>query len=127
MTTTAIIRGSLSRRNGVPYFLLRRLSSLVRPGNRQPSATSVRARTRSVTLPLLVICLGAVLPWGGQAQSGALSNGKYALAFALAGCVLYAFAAARKVDLRWWRVISLLLGVGCLAVAVEALRGYGAL
>jgi hypothetical protein len=80
-----------------------------------------------VTLPVFAICLGAVLPWDRQAQSGVLGNGEYALALALAGLVLYALAAAGQVDLQWWRIISVLLAVGCLALAVDALKGYDAL
>src|SRR5262249_9889153 len=116
----------LRRGNGTPSFCRDVSWSLVQRGDRQPSAAS-QGHTRSVTLPLFAICLGTVLPWNREAQSGVLSNGKYALAFALAGLVLYALASRRRVDLRWWRVVSALLAVGCLALAVDALRGYGAL
>jgi hypothetical protein len=63
----------------------------------------------------------------GAARSGILSEGKYALALALAGLLIYALAAARRLDLRWWRITSVPLAVGCLALAVHALNGYGAL
>jgi hypothetical protein len=77
---------------------------------------------------MFAICLGVLLlPWGREPRSGILSEGKYALALALAGLLIYALAAARRLDLRWWRITSVPLAVGCLALAVHDLNGYGAL
>jgi hypothetical protein len=53
--------------------------------------------------------------------------GKYALLLAAAGIILYALTTTRRLDLRWWRIISVPLAFGCLALAVAALTGYGAL
>jgi hypothetical protein len=79
------------------------------------------------SLPMLGVCVGALLPWGRETQSGILDEGKYALALALAGLVVYALAAAQHLDLRWWRLASVPLALGCLSLAVIALNGYGAL
>src|SRR5262249_31338700 len=49
-------------------------------------------------LPVLAICVGALLPWGREPRSGILDEGKYALALALAGLLVYALAAARQLD-----------------------------
>jgi hypothetical protein len=77
---------------------------------------------------MLAVCLGVLLlPWSRAPRSGVLGDGKYALALALVGLLLYALAAAERLDLRWWRVMSVPLAVGCLALAVLALDGYGAL
>jgi hypothetical protein len=76
---------------------------------------------------MFAICVAALLPWGRDPQSGILDEGKYALVLALAGLVVYALAAAQHLDLRWWRLASVPLALGCLALAVIALNGYGAL
>ncbi len=80
-----------------------------------------------LSLPMLAICVGALLPWGRDPRSGILDEGKYALALALAGLVVYALSAAQHLDLRWWRLASLPLALGCLSLAMLALNGYGAL
>ena len=79
------------------------------------------------SLPMFAICVGALLPWGRESRSGILDEGKYAVALALAGLVVFALAAARQLDLRWWRLASVPLALGCLSLAVIALNGYGAL
>jgi hypothetical protein len=79
------------------------------------------------SLPMFAVCVGALLPWGREPRSGILNEGKYALALALAGLVMYALAAAQHLDLRWWRLASVPLALGCLSLAVIALNGYGAL
>ncbi len=79
------------------------------------------------SLPMFAICVGALLPWGSEPRSGILDEGKYALALALAGLVVYALSVAEHLDLRWWRLASVPLALGCLSLAVIALNGYGAL
>lgn len=77
---------------------------------------------------MLAVCVGVLLlPWGRAPRSGILDEGKYALALALAGLLIYALAASGRLDLRWWRIMSVPLAVGCLALAVYALNGYGPL
>jgi len=78
-------------------------------------------------MPMFAVCVGALLPWSRAPRSGVVGEGKYALALALAGLLVYALAAARHLDLRWWRVASLPLALGCLSLSVIALDGYGAL
>jgi hypothetical protein len=75
---------------------------------------------------MVAVCIGALLPWDQAARSGVLDNGKYALLLGVIGLALYALAAARHLDVRWWRVASVPLGLGCLALSAEALDGYGA-
>jgi len=76
---------------------------------------------------MVAICVGVLLlPWGRAPRSGILDEGRYAFALALAGLVIYALVAAGRLDLRWWRIASVPLAVGCLALAVHALNGYGA-
>ncbi|PWU21270.1 MAG: hypothetical protein C5B48_11500 [Candidatus Rokuibacteriota bacterium] len=79
------------------------------------------------SLPMIAVCVGALLPWGRAPQSGIVDTGKYALVLALAGLAVYAFAAAHQLDLRWWRLASVPLALGCLWVGLIALNGYGAL
>jgi hypothetical protein len=89
---------------------------------------STRSHVWQPALPMLAVCLGVLLlPWGRAPRSGVLGDGKYALVLAFAGLLLCALAAAERLDLRWWRVISVPLAVGCLALAVHALNRYGAL
>jgi hypothetical protein len=76
---------------------------------------------------VLTICIGAILPWSKAPRSGILGLGKYALVLAAAGIILYALTTTRRLDLRWWRIISVPLALGCFALAVAALTGYGAL
>jgi hypothetical protein len=76
--------------------------------------------------PMFAICVGALLPWGREPRSGILDEGKYALALALVGLVVYTLSAAQHLDLRWWRLASVPLALGCLSLAVIALNGYGA-
>jgi hypothetical protein len=82
---------------------------------------------RRPSLPMFAVCVGALLPWGGEPRSGVLDEGKYALALALAGLVVYASSVARHRDLRWWRLASVPLALGCVSLALNALNGYGAL
>src|SRR5262245_59875005 len=82
---------------------------------------------RRSLLPMLALWVGALLPWGRGPRSGVLDEGKYALALALVGLVVYALAAAHHIDLRWWRLASVPLALGCLSLAAIALNGYGAL
>ncbi|MGI9092446.1 MAG: hypothetical protein ACR2FF_03165 [Mycobacteriales bacterium] len=76
---------------------------------------------------MLAICIGAILPWSEAPRSGILGLGKYALALAAAGLILYTLATTRRLDPRWWRLASVPLALGCLALAIAALTGYGAL
>jgi len=76
---------------------------------------------------MLAICVGAILPWSEASRSGILGLGKYALALAVAGLILYALTATGRLDPRWWRLISVPLALGCLALAIAALAGYGTL
>jgi hypothetical protein len=76
-------------------------------------------------LPMVAACFGVLLPWGRDFQSGLLGEGKYALALALVGFLLYALSAAELLALRWWRIVSVPLAIGCLAIAMDALNGYG--
>lgn len=77
--------------------------------------------------PMLTICIAAILPWSKAPRSGILEQGKYTLVLAVAGLILYAFTTMRRLDLRWWRITSVPLALGCLAFAVAALTGYGSL
>jgi hypothetical protein len=56
-----------------------------------------------------------------------VGEGRYAFALALAGLLVYALTAARRLDPRWWQLASVPLALGCLSLAVLALNGYGAL
>jgi hypothetical protein len=77
---------------------------------------------------MFAICAGVLLlPWSKAPRSGILGDGKYALALALAGLIIYALSAAGRLDFRWWRITSGPLAVGCLVLAILALNGYGAL
>ena len=87
--------------------------------------TSERQIWRSA-LPMLAVCVGALLPWAREPRSGILDGGKYALALALAGLIVHALSVAEHLGLRWWRLASMPLGLGCLSLAVIALNGYGA-
>jgi hypothetical protein len=70
------------------------------------------------SLPMFAVCVGALLPWDREPRSGILSEGRYALALALAGLLIYELAAAQHLDLRWWRRASVPLALGCLSLAV---------
>jgi hypothetical protein len=86
-----------------------------------------RKAVRRRLWPVLAICVGALLPWSRAPRSGIMGLGKYALLLAAAGIILYALTTTRRLDLRWWPIISVPLAFGCLALAVAALTGYGAL
>lgn len=77
--------------------------------------------------PMIAVCFGASLPWDQAARSGILGDGKYPFLFGIIGLTLYALAAVGHLDIRWWRVLSVQLALGCLALAAIALDGYGAL
>ena len=77
--------------------------------------------------PMLVVCIGALLPWTASGRAGILGEGKYALVLGGAGLTLYALARLRQLAVRWWRAASVPLAFGCLAVSAFALKGYGAL
>jgi hypothetical protein len=74
------------------------------------------------------ICVGVLLlPWhSAPFRSGVLSEGKYALLLGVIGLALYALAATRHLDVRWWRLTSVPLALGCLALSVHALNGRAA-
>jgi hypothetical protein len=76
---------------------------------------------------MLVVCIGALLPWTAAGRSGILGDGKYALVLGAAGLTLYALVRLRRLDARWWRASSVPLAFGCLTVSAVALKGYGAL
>jgi hypothetical protein len=77
---------------------------------------------------MFAICMGVLLlPWGRAPRSGILGEGKYALALALTGLLIYTLVASGRLALRWWRITSVPLALGCLALALHALNGYGAL
>lgn len=83
---------------------------------------------RRPTLPMIVVCLGVLfLPWSREPRSGILGDGKYALAMAVVGLVIYAVGSVRHTDQRVWRILSVPLAIGCLLIALRALDGYGAL
>ena len=85
-------------------------------------------RARFLIWPMAGVCVGVLfLPWHRAFQSGVLSEGRYALLLAGIGLALYWLAATPLLDVRWWRAASLPLGLGCLALALHALDGYGAL
>ena len=91
------------------------------------SFDSDRARRRRPALPMIAVCIGVVfLPWSREPRSGILGEGRYALALALAGLLIYAIGSLRDTDLRVWRTMSVPLAIGCLLIAVAALNGYGA-
>jgi hypothetical protein len=95
--------------------------------NADPGRSFRVGLVRGSALPMFAICVGTLLPWGTEPRSGILGEGKYALALALVGLVFYALSAAGHLDPRWWRLASLPLAIGCLLLAVIALKGYGAL
>jgi hypothetical protein len=73
------------------------------------------------------VCVGGLLlPWHRAFRSGFLSEGKYVLILGLIGLGLYALGAAGRLDFRWWRLVSVPLAIGCLALSVHALNGYAA-
>jgi hypothetical protein len=76
---------------------------------------------------MLVVCVGALLPWAERGRSGILGDGRYALLLGAIGLMLFALARVRQLDLRWWRLSSLPLTVACLALSASALKGHGAL
>jgi hypothetical protein len=77
---------------------------------------------------MIAVCLGVLfLPWSREARSGILGEGRYALALALVGLVIYAVGSLRHTDLRVWRTMSVPLAIGCLLIALDAVNGYGAL
>jgi ABC-type Na+ efflux pump permease subunit len=76
---------------------------------------------------MAVVCVGALLPWTEPGRSGILGDGRYALVLAAIGLTLYALAGMKRLDHRWWRVSSVPLTLGCLAVSAVALKGHGAL
>jgi hypothetical protein len=89
---------------------------------------SERVRSRRPALPMIAVCVGVVLlPWSRGPRSGILGEGRYALALALVGLLIYAIESLRHTDLRVWRTMSVPLAIGCLLIAVAALNGYGAL
>jgi hypothetical protein len=75
------------------------------------------------------VCVGAVLlPWhSAPFRSGVVSDGKYALLMGVIGLALYALAARLHLRLTWWRIASIPLALGCLALAIYALNGHGTL
>jgi hypothetical protein len=75
------------------------------------------------------VCVGVVLlPWqSAPFRSGVLGDGKYALLLGAIGLALYALAATQRLHIRWWRLASVPLALGCLALALHALNGHGAL
>jgi hypothetical protein len=74
------------------------------------------------------VCVGVLfLPWHHAFRSGVLSEGKYALLLGVIGLALYTLAATHHLDVRWWRLASVPLALGCLALSAHALNGYGAL
>jgi len=77
---------------------------------------------------MIAVCVGVVLlPWSREPRSGILGEGRYALALALVGLLIYAIESLRHTDLRVWRTMSVPLAIGCLLIALAALNGYGAL
>ena len=76
---------------------------------------------------MFAICLGAVLPWSREPRSGILADGKYAMACAVAGLLIYALTVNGRVSSRWWRISSVPLALACIVLSVRALNGYGAL
>lgn len=84
-------------------------------------------RTRRSAWAMVVVCVGALLPWDRAAQSGILVEGRYALLLGVIGLALYGLAAVQYLDRRWWRFSSVPLAVACLALSAAALDGYGAL
>lgn len=91
------------------------------------SLDSDRVRARRPALPMIAICVGVVLlPWNREPRSGILGAGKYALALALLGLLIYAIESLRHTHLRVWRTMSVPLAIGCLLIALAALNGYGA-
>jgi hypothetical protein len=97
---------------------------MIRVGVERSSRVGLVSRS---SLPMFAVCLGALLPWGRAPRSGVVGEGRYAFALALAGLLVYALAATRDLDPRWWRFASVPLALGCLSLAVIALNGYGAL
>jgi len=75
------------------------------------------------------VCVGVLLlPWhSAPFRSGVVSEGKYAFLLGVIGLALYALAARRHLDVRWWRLASLPLALGCLALSVHALNRREAL
>jgi hypothetical protein len=77
---------------------------------------------------MIAVCVGVVfLPWTREPRSGILGEGRFALALALVGLVIYAIESLRGSGLRVWRTMSVALAIGCLLIALAALNGYGAL
>ena len=92
------------------------------------SVDSDRVRGRRPALPMIAVCVGVVfLPWSREPRSGILGEGRYALALALLGLLIYAVESLRDTELRVWRRMSVPLAIGCLLIALAALNGYGAL
>ena len=92
------------------------------------SFDSERVRGLRPALPMITVCAGVVLlPWSREPRSGILGEGRYALALALLGLLIYAIESRRQTDLRVWRRMSVPLAIGCLLIALAALNGYGAL
>jgi hypothetical protein len=76
---------------------------------------------------MIAVCIGVIfLPWSREPRSGILSEGRYVLALALLGLLIYAIENLRHTDLRVWRTTSVPLAIGCLLIALAALNGYGA-
>lgn len=95
--------------------------SIVNPG--------ASAFARVPVWPMVGVCMGVLLlPWhSAPFRSGVLSDGKYALLLGVIGLLLYGLAATRHLQIKWWRLASIPLALGCLAIAVHALNGHAAL
>lgn len=77
---------------------------------------------------MIAVCVGVLfLPWSREPRSGVLGEGRYALALALLGLLIYAIESPRQNKLPVWRTMSVPLAIGCLLIALTALNGYGAL
>jgi hypothetical protein len=76
---------------------------------------------------MVAVCVGALLPWEKAGRSGVLEGGLFALLLGSIGLAAYALATTEHLDFRWWRIASVPLALGCIALSVVALNGYAAL
>lgn len=77
--------------------------------------------------PMVLVCVGGLLPWTEAGRSGLLGDGRYALVLGVIGLMLRASSTTWHPGLLWWRLASLPLALACLGLAASALNGYGAL